>query len=492
MKHSIQGVILAAGKSTRVNTGRSKLLEPLCGQEMILYPTKALDSLDIPITLVVGHHADAIKNCVERHHSGAEFVPQEEQRGTGHALLCTMRSWSADNILVLNGDMPLVPTDVLEQLIEKHTASKSDITFVSAHNVDPSLTGYGRIMKFNNRIAIVEAKDFEGNTHEHCCVNAGIYLFSRAFLNTYLPTLQPNGKTGEYYITDLIGIASANDCRVETVSADFDRIRGINTLKELWAAEQIKRSDLISFWMEQGVRFYSAQSVHIDINVSIGQGSYIGCGAHLINGTKIGLNTTIEAFCIVSNCTIGNNVTINSHSVLHDSTIEDSAHVGPFAHVRTESTIKHNATVGNFVEIKKSLLGAHTKAKHLSYIGDAQVGERVNIGAGTITCNHNGTTKNRTVINDNAYIGSNTIMIAPVTIGEHAFTAAGSVITQSVPAESLAIARSRQIIKDGYAQKIKEKNAQKSSNDTDQIDTNEKLSFVGALKTYNNSVTENS
>jgi bifunctional UDP-N-acetylglucosamine pyrophosphorylase/glucosamine-1-phosphate N-acetyltransferase len=489
MNALVHGIILAAGKSTRVNTGRSKLLERICGQEMILYPVSALASLNIPMTLVIGHWGQAIKDCVSKQYPHAQFVYQEEQRGTGHALMCSQSTWSADHILVLNGDMPLVGRDILEHLIEKHITTKADVSFVSAHNVDPSLPGYGRIMKFNNRINIVEAKDFQGNTHEHCCVNAGIYLFSRSFLMKQLPELQPNERTNEYYITDLIGMASSQEYHVETVSADFDRIRGINTLKELWAAEQIKRADLISYWMERGVRFYSAQTVHIDLNVAIGQGTYIGGGVHLINGTSIGMNCIIEAFSILSNASIGNNVTVFSHSVIYDSILEDHAQVGPFAHIRTQSTIQEHAIIGNFVEVKKSTIGEHTKAKHLAYLGDANIGNDVNIGAGSITCNHNGITKNTTTIEDKAYIGSNTILVAPVTVGANAFTAAGSVITQSVPADALAIARSRQTNKDGYAAKLRHQEPKKHE---EPEPIKEELSFFGALKTHNDSLTENS
>ncbi|MBI2775212.1 bifunctional UDP-N-acetylglucosamine diphosphorylase/glucosamine-1-phosphate N-acetyltransferase GlmU [Candidatus Dependentiae bacterium] len=480
---SIQAIVLAAGKSTRFNTGRTKLLERLCGQEMILYTTKLLESLNLPTTLVLGYEADAIKKIVTAHHPALTIAHQEEQKGTGHALMCSQTLWHADHLLVMNGDMPLVTESIIEELITKHTESNADVSFVVSHCDHPVAAGYGRVIETNGKIKIIEEKDLKTAATESCCINAGIYIFKKSFAQDFLSTLQTENASNEYYLTDLIEKAN----NVITIQAPFDTIRGINTLKELWSAEQIKRAELISMWMERGVRFFAAQAAHVDVNVSIGKGTVISYGAHIINGTVLGANCVIEPFAVIDNCTLSESVIVYSHSVLRDSTIESNAQIGPFAHIRGKSIIKQTAVVGNFVELKATSLGVASKAKHLAYLGDARIGEHANIGAGTITCNHNGISKNQTTIEDFAYIGSNSTLIAPVTIGKNAYTAAGSVITKQVPADSLAIARAYQINKEGYAAKLRKKFAQGEDKPKDTGNETEQVSFVGALKTHNDS-----
>ena len=484
---TIQAIILAAGKSTRFNTGRSKLLERLCGQEMILYTTKLFESLSLPTTVVLGYEAENVKKVISAHHAEIIFAEQSEQKGTGHALACSQQTWLADHILVVNADMPLITKKIINELVEKHLSTNSDVSFVTSHTENPSQSGYGRVIEKNGTIKIVEARDYENAPADECCINAGIYIFKKTFLHTYLPQLNNQNTSNEYYLTDLIEKAATNNLDVQTIAAPFDHIRGVNTLKELWSAEQIKRAELISHWMDNGVRFFAAQAVHVDENVTIGQGSTISYGTHIINGTKIGINCHIEPFSVISNSTIGNNVTIYSHSVITDSTIEAHTKIGPFAHIRTQSTVKQSATVGNFVELKATTLGANSKAKHLAYLGDTTAGERVNIGAGTITCNHNGITKQPTTIEDNVYIGSNNTLVAPLTIGKNSYTAAGSVITKPVPPEALAIARAYQINKEGYATKLRKKFAQEQQAKINETNQTETVSFVAALKTHNDS-----
>ncbi len=485
-QHSIQAVVLAAGKSSRFNTGNSKLLEKICGQEMILYPINVLQDLEIPIIAVLGYHASEVKEVLAAQHQTISYAHQEEQKGTGHALFSSQQLWHAEHILVINGDMPLITQDIIQQLIQKHIQSESSVSFVIAHNEDPSLTGYGRVIKEGQHVHIVEARNFQGNAHEHCCVNAGIYIFKRTFLEKYSTSLNPNEETHEYYLTDLINIASQHGNKIETISAYFDKIRGINTLKELWTAEQIKRSELITNWMHQGVRFYAAQAVHVDLDISIGHGTYIGYGVHISKGTRIGSNCIIEAFTILNNAVIDNNVTIRSHSVIDNSTIASGSQIGPFAHIHTQSTLNEKIVVGNFVEIKQSSLDKNTKVKHLTYLGNAIIGNNVNIGAGTITCNHNGISKNSTTIKNNAYIGSNNTIIAPITIGEHAFTAAGSVITDDVPDNALAIARAHQINKEEYAKKLRQQKQELYTNT--ETESKSEMLFTGALKTQTDSL----
>lgn len=454
---STQAVVLAAGRSSRFKTGKTKLLEKICGQEMILYPAALLVELDLPVTFVVGFQKEDIQNTIETAFPNRiQFVEQKEQLGTGHAISCSQSTWKSDNILVLNGDMPLVSKDTIEKLYAKHMASNAAISFVTAHNCDPSAAHYGRVIQNNDAIAIIEAKEFKGDISEHCCINAGIYLIKRAFLEENIKKLQKSAVSQEWYITDLVQLASDNKLGVETISAPFDHIRGINTFQELWAAEQIKKAEIIQYWMNHGVRFSIAHNVQIDLPVTIGAGTFIESAVQLLGKTKVGENCIVGSFSILTNACVGDDVRINSHSVISNSTLHDGAQVGPFAHIREHSELHEQAVVGNFVEVKKSSLGKKTCAKHLTYLGDSKTGERVNIGAGTITCNYNGVRKSPTIIEDDVFIGSNNTLVAPVTIKRNAFTAAGSTITQDVPADALAIARERQVNKDGYAPKLKE------------------------------------
>ncbi len=462
---NLQAIVLAAGKSTRFKTGKSKLVEKVCGQEIILFSIKLLESLHIPTTIVVGFQKESVINTIHEHvTTPVHFVTQEEQRGTGHAVRCTKSNWYADNILILNGDVPLITSDIIQQLYETHQNNNAAISFVIAHNTDTS-EGYGRVVIKDDIVSIVEAKEFTGDANEHCCINAGIYLISRSFLEHYISQLDQHQEKQEFYLTDLVLLASKNKLGVKTISAPFDRVRGINTLKELWSTEQVQRGELINYWMLNGVRFSIAQNVHIDLEVSIGSGTEIGAGVQLRKGTNIGSDCRIGDFSVIENSVIADKAIVHSHSVITDSKIETHAEVGPFAHVRNHALIGTNSVIGNFVEVKKSIIGSKTKAKHLSYLGDAHIGNDVNIGAGTITCNHNGSKKNVTTINDGAYIGTNNSLVAPVTIGKNAYTAAGSTITEDVPSQALAIARARQVNKEGYAQKLREKQIQKKDDE---------------------------
>ncbi len=477
---NVQAIILAAGKSSRLKTGKTKLVEKICGREMILYPTKLLHSLNIPTTLVVGFQKELIEETIKKQiPSGITFVEQKEQLGTGHALACSQSLWNAQHILVMNGDMPLVTQNIIEQLYAEHMAKDAVFSFVTAHNCEPTSAGYGRVVETDTSISIIEAKEFNGDLAENCCINAGMYLIKRSFLEEHLEKLEKSSVTGEWYITDLVKLASDNKLHVETVSVSFDRIRGVNTFKELWAVEQVQKAEIIKFWMDQGVRFTIAQNVHIDQDVTIEAGSYIDSGVQLLGATKIGKNCNVGPFSLISDTTIGDESVIFSHTIVKDSILGTSVTVGPFAHVHEKSRLEDHAVIGNFVEVKRTTIGANSKAKHLSYLGDTHIGNKVNIGAGTITCNYNGTTKHTTTIEDNAFIGSNNTLVAPVTIKKNAYTAAGSTITQDVPEDALAIARERQVNKLGYAKNLKQRDEKVSSKEDD------KSSFIAAVKSNN-------
>jgi len=353
----MQAIILAAGKSSRFNTGNTKLSFTLCGQEMIAYPAKLLSAMNVPMTLVVGFQQETIKDIIKKYAiEKTTFVEQEKQLGTGHALMCSQHTWTEDHILVLNGDIPLITHDVINALCTHHTTHDAAVSFITTYSSDNSAEGLGRVIKKDNTIEIIEARNCTTEDFTQLPLNAGIYLFNRQFLETTLLSLTPNEKTGEIYITDLIKYASDKKLTVTTINASFDNVRGVNTLKELWAAEHIKRSELLTYWMNKGVRFAAALNVCLDLDIEIGAGTFIGTGAILLNGTRIGKNCIINAFSYISNTTIHDNVEIKPHSAICDSLIHQGCQVGPFAHLN-KSIIQDNVIIGNFIEVKNSTIG---------------------------------------------------------------------------------------------------------------------------------------
>ncbi len=475
---SIQAIVLAAGASSRFKTDRTKMAEKICGREMILYPTSILASLDIPILMVVGYQKNLVEEIVAREFKeNISFIHQVEQRGTGHAIQCTRSAWKADDILIMNGDMPLVTTDIIQKLYKKHSTSDAVISFVTAHHCDPNAM-YGRVIQADDNIQIIEAKELDGNLEEHCCINAGIYLLKRSFLEQFIDTLKVNKEGKEWYITDLVKIASDNKLKVETLSAAYDRIRGVNDFKELWAVEQIKKSEIIQYWMAQGVRFTIAHNVHIDWDVQIGKGSTIESGVQLTEGAKIGFDVTVGANSSLKNCSIGDRTSLRSHTVIHDSIVKNDCKIGPFSFIHGHSILENESIVGSFVEINRSSMGERSKARHNSYIGDTEVGKGAYLGAGLVTCNYDGFTKHKTTIKNNAFIGGNNTIVPPVTIHEYAMTAAGSTITQDVPTNAFAIARQHQINKEGYAKTIRERNEQQAQKKNSTLSS----IFMGATK----------
>ena len=449
MSKSTQAIILAAGKSSRFQTDATKLSYTICGQEMIRYSLNLLKELNLKTTVVVGYQKDALKEIISDHAYDVTLSEQTSQKGTGHALLCTKEHWSAEQLLIINGDAPLITQEHISTLMERHKRTGATVSLIASHNADPTIKGYGRVIHDGTTLSIVEQRDFTGDPEKECILNGGIYLIKRSFLEEALPTLKVH-TSGEIYITDLIKKASENGHHVEVVDIPFDYVRGINTLKELWVAERLIRSQLIDHWMNNGVRFVAPESVIIDADVTIGSNTTIGYGVHLRKGTIVGTDVTIDGFSVLDRAQIAHQVTIRAHSVINNSSINAQALIGPFAHIHRNSICHEKSVVGNFVEISKSSLGQESKAKHLAYLGQTDVGKKVNIGAGTITCNYDGVSKHPTTIKDHAFIGSNSALLAPVTIGQHAIVAAGSTVTDNVPDNALAIARERQITKENY------------------------------------------
>ena len=341
MVNNIQAVLLAAGSSRSSQTNTTKLAHKLCGQEMVLYPLSLMQELTIPTTVVVGHQKDLVEDLINnKFNNGISCVYQEEQHGTGHAVSCAKNSLTSELILVMNADTPLVTKDIIEKLITSHREHAATISFVVAHNADPSGYSYGRLVQTNENMRIVTSHDFAGDYHEHCLIDAGIYLVRRDFLLSSLPQIAMCSLSGEVHLSDLVALASATNTSIAITHAPFDRIRSIDTLQDLWAAEHIKRSDLIRDLMNTGVRFTQPLTAHIDLGVTIGQDSVIGAGVHLLGSTSIGKGCTIREYTTLENAITGDNVTVLPHCLISNTHIPSHHMVGPFAHLsQNEETI---------------------------------------------------------------------------------------------------------------------------------------------------------
>ena len=458
MKH-IQALILAAGKSQRFNTGNTKLVEKICGQKMILYPTRLLTGLGLPTTVAIGYQKERVRAAVTQYHgTDVTFVERDILGEDGLAILSAWDHINEDNLLIMNADTPLVTPEIITRLYTAHLESKAALSFVTALNSEQASESYGHVIKKDGTLQIVPPLLCTDSRNEQCEIDAGIYIVTRRFLAHNLEELKARNEANPFRIQELVKIASDQNAQITTIPAPFDDIREVNTLQELWSVEHIKRAELIRYWMQNGVRFAAAQSVHLDLNITIGQGTFIGYGVHLTGTTAIGKRATVHSFSIIDNSIVGEYTTINPHTIITNTSIGNHASVGPFAHISEKTHIGDYSEIGNFVEVKRTIIGTHSKAKHLSYLGDARIEDRVNIGAGTITCNYDGNSKHRTIIASDALVGSNSALIAPVTIQSGSIIAAGSVITDNVPAGALAIARSRQINKEDYAFKIRARN----------------------------------
>lgn len=350
----VQAIILAAGKSTRFNTDSSKLVERICGKEMIVHTTSLLKKMHIPTTLVVGHKKELVESAVKKYHPKGHFnfVHQTEQLGTGHALQCTKQTWSKEHILVMNGDTPLLSENLLQKLIDKHIATNAAMSFIVAHNVDPSVQGYGLVINQNNQIKIIEEENLEEEPDDLYNLNGGLYLLKRTFLEKYIDSLPRDKQSGEVYLTNLAEIASDNGLTISIVDAPFDEVRGVNTQRELWVAEQIKRSQIIDYWMKQGVRFSAAQNVHLDEHVTIGNGTYIGNGVQLFGKTTIGKKCSICAFSILNNATLGDNCLVRPHTIIKESTIGNNCMINSFTYIHEGTVIQDNCAIASFNEIR--------------------------------------------------------------------------------------------------------------------------------------------
>jgi len=448
-------VIMAAGKGTRLKSQRPKVLHEIGGKPLLAHVIAAASRIVAPtdIFVVVGHEAEKVREAMAL--TGVRFVEQFEQHGTGHAIQCARRAIKDyDNILVLSGDVPLIRTETIQQVWQFHQAQQAAMTILTAAPEDP--TGYGRILRRTPESpeveAIVEQKDLAAGQQEIREINSGVYAFQTAPLLEQIGKLTADNAHQELYLTDVAGLLRAAGKRVVAIKADdATEVLGANTIAELVALDSVLRAATANRLMAEGVTIFRPETCVIDADVEVEADAVIEPFVQLLGHTKIGAGCLIRSYTVIESCTLGRNVLVQQSSVLTDSTVADGAKIGPFAHLRPGSEIGEEAHVGNFVETKKTKLGKGAKANHLTYLGDAEVGERTNIGAGTITCNYDGVHKHATHIGKNAFVGSDTTLVAPIKVGDGAYIGAGSCITRDVPADSLAVGRGRQVVKDGWA-----------------------------------------
>ncbi|MEJ6468260.1 bifunctional UDP-N-acetylglucosamine diphosphorylase/glucosamine-1-phosphate N-acetyltransferase GlmU [Fusobacterium ulcerans] len=445
----LKTLILAAGKGTRMKSELPKVIHEVNGIPMISKIIKVLEVLKPEENiLILGHKKEEVLKVVGE---DADYVVQTEQLGTGHAVLQAkdkLKDYDGD-VMVLCGDTPLLREETLEELYKFHRDTDSVTTILTSIYDNPF--GYGRIVKENGLVkAIVEEKEADTEIKKIKEVNAGVYCFKGRELFDALSKITNNNEKGEYYLTDVIGIQVGEGKKVQSfVLNDNIEILGVNSKVELAQASKVLRDRKNIDLMEKGAILIDPSAVYAEEDVVVGRDTVIYPGAILQGKTVIGENCQILGTTRIIDSTLGNDIKVES-SVIEESILEDGVTMGPFAHLRPKSHLKEKVHVGNFVEVKKSTLEKGVKAGHLTYLGDAQIGEDTNIGAGTITCNYDGKNKFKTVIGKNSFIGSDSMLVAPVIIGENALVGAGSVITKDVPDNSLAVSRSKQIIKNDW------------------------------------------
>jgi len=444
---------MAAGKGTRLKSRHPKVLHEVGGKPLLAYVIAAASKV-VPagdIYAIIGHEAERVRAAVAS--TGINFVVQEPQRGTGHALMVARQALAKyDVVLVLSGDAPLIASETIEQLRDFHARKKAAMTLLTAQLEDP--TGYGRVIrkKGDEVQAIVEQKALSAAQKKIREINAGFYAFDAKLLYQHIDRLGTDNPHGEFYLTDMAAILGKAKQRVVAVKAgDAHEILGGNTRAELADIDQRMRQAKCRQLMAEGVTILYPQSCVIDSDVEVGTDTVIEPFVQLLGKTRIGSDSRIRSYSVIADSEIGDRVLILPGCVLDQSVVKSGARLGPYSRLRPGSEIGEGAHVGNFVETKKIKMGKGSKANHLTYLGDAEIGEGVNIGAGTITCNYDGMHKHKTVIEDGVFVGSDATLVAPVKLGKGAYVAAASCVTDDVPADALVLGRARQIIKEGWA-----------------------------------------
>jgi bifunctional UDP-N-acetylglucosamine pyrophosphorylase/glucosamine-1-phosphate N-acetyltransferase len=449
--HDLAVVVLAAGKGTRLKSSFAKVLHRVGGRTLIEHVLRACAPLGAKQTVVVvGHQAEQVTSMVEPF--GAETALQQPQHGTGHAMQVARRALGRAKLaVVLPGDAPLVHSETLKALVAAHRAGNAAATILTGVLADPS--GYGRILRKSETAvrAIVEESQLTEEQRELNEINSAIYCFTLEKLWPALARIRPNNQHRELYLTDTIAaMAGGGETVLAAVAPDSREILGCNTRADLAEVDRVFRERKRAALMDAGVTIQLPETVLIDPDVMAGEDTVIEPGVQLLGKTKIGARCTIRSGSVLSDALLGDEVTVEPHCVVAQSRLDEGVIIGPFARLRPDNHLKAGARVGNFVELKKSTIGEGTKAMHLTYLGDTKIGAKSNIGAGTITCNYDGFHKYPTSIGNKVFIGSDSALVAPVRIGDGAYVAAGSTITDNVPADALAIARGRQVNKPGW------------------------------------------
>jgi bifunctional UDP-N-acetylglucosamine pyrophosphorylase/glucosamine-1-phosphate N-acetyltransferase len=455
---------MAAGKGTRLKSRHPKVLHEVGGKPLLAHviaaATKVVPAGDV--YAIIGHEADRVREAVA--HTGIKFILQKEQRGTGHALMVAREALkSYDQVIVLSGDAPLISPQTIQMLRDFHSSKHPAMTILTAQLYDP--TGYGRVIRNKPSSpdvkAIVEEKSATPAQRKIQEINSGFYAFDAKLLFGHIDELRNDNPHGEFYLTDMAAILRKANKNVMAVAAsDPHEILGSNTRAEMVDVDQRMRMAKCRQLMTEGVTIFYPQTCVIDWDVEIAADTTVEPFVQILGKTRIGTDCRIRSYSVINNSVIGDGVLIRPGCVLEQAQVMNGAMLGPYSHLRPGSEIGEGAHVGNFVETKKARLGKRSKANHLTYLGDAEIGEDVNVGAGTITCNYDGKHKHTTVIENGAFIGSDSTLVAPVKIGEGAYVGAASCITDDVPPESLAIGRARQIVKEGWT-KTKRQSPQK-------------------------------
>lgn len=452
---SFTSVIMAAGMGTRMKSKMPKVIHKVCGKEICRWVIDAAKNAGSDkVCTIVGHRADMVKEILG---DICEFALQAEQKGTGHAVMQAIDviKSAKKEVVILNGDIPLITAESIKKAVNYHRENGNQATVITA--VLDDATGYGRIVRGDDGGVrkIVEQKDANDEEKKINEINSGMYVFDSESLLYALEKLTPNNAQGEYYLTDTLEILLNAGKKVGGYAiADNDEIRGINDRIQLDEAEKIMQKRINEYHMRNGVTIRNPQSVCIEDDVEIGSDSEIYQNVTIKSGTKIGSDCVIGSGSTLDKAVIGDGVNVIS-SVIIESEVGAGTNVGPFAYIRPNCTVGSDVKVGDFVELKNSTIGDGTKISHLTYIGDSDVGKGVNFGCGTVTVNYDGKKKYRTVIGDNCFIGCNTNLVSPVNVGDGAYIAAGSTITDDIPEDNLSIARARQVNKDGWKDKRK-------------------------------------
>jgi bifunctional UDP-N-acetylglucosamine pyrophosphorylase/glucosamine-1-phosphate N-acetyltransferase len=442
----------------------AKVLHCVAGKPLLAHVLHATQRLHPDrLVVVVGHQAAEVQRVCGG--AGIEFALQREQRGTGDAVRAAQAHFHGfhGEVLIVCGDTPLLTTATLADFVRRHRAQQATLSVLTVRLDDPAQ--YGRVIRANDGQVrkIVEARDASAAERAVQEINTGIYCVQADFLFAALERLQPLNTQGEYYLTDIVAQAVAAGLPTQAVlTADPDEVGGINSREELATMEKTRQAHLRSYWMAAGVTLEDPDTVYIDENVTIGQDTIIGPNTQLRGRTIIGARCRIDGSAYIENCRIGNDVHLHFSVVLGDSELGDHSKVGPFAHLRSGVVLAPRAEIGNFVEVKKSIIGEHTKAKHLAYIGDTEIGRDSNIGAGTITCNYDGFRKHRTKIGDRVQVGSDTTLVAPITIHDDVYIATATTVRHDVPAGALVFNARKEEIREGWTAAKRVKEATKS------------------------------